>query len=38
MVEPKSYPILHYNHLLGVATIKGRRREAEDYTRLKEEE
>jgi hypothetical protein len=38
MVELKSHPILHYNHPLVVATIKGGRREAEDYTRLKEEE
>jgi hypothetical protein len=38
MVEPKSHPILYYNHPLGVATIKGGRREVEDYTRLKEEE
>jgi len=38
MVEPKSHPVLHYNHPLGVATIKGGRREAEDYARLEEEE
>jgi hypothetical protein len=38
MVKPKSHPILYYNYPLAVITIKGGRREAEDYAKLEEEE